>query len=200
MRILLSTPTSLTQINHLEKALKQSGVQATEILLPATDRGPTDVWVRKWANSSGIDIIDYQGDEEALTLLGQAPESAIVAILCPGHSETLDFISKAESRRISIFIYRELYRQDPRVNCRFSPVERPDVWLKSINDEQEEFFRRLHQLCDQFGVQIQTNLEDGGSALVNFEDGASFEAVQVTPSSCQVRARGSFRHREIPLE
>lgn len=200
MKLLISAPTSLTQSAHLEKALEQSGVQATEVLLPRNDRGPTDAWIRKWANSNGVDIIDYQGEEEALTLLSREPDSAIIAILCPGQSETLDLISNAESRRISIFIYRELYRQDPRVNCRFSPVERPDVWLRAPNEEHEEFFRDLHSLCRKFGVKIQTNLEAGGSALVSFEDGVSFEAVQVEPNLCRVRAHGSFRHRKIPIQ
>ncbi len=199
MRVLLAAPANLTPITHLQKAIADSGVQPEEVLLPESGLGTTESWIRTWAQEQGCAIRTYKTEEEALKLLGRGEEGSIVAVLSPDQPSTLDLVAKAESQRIPVFIYREMYRQDPRVNCRFSPVERPDVWLRALTAEQRDFFRKLHGLCTQFGVKLKTGTEGEGSVL-EFADGTQFEGVDLDPSACKVRPRGSVRYRRIRLE
>lgn len=167
-----------------------------EVLLPESGQGTTDAWIRTWAQERGCSIRSYKSEDEALKLLGR--EGALVAVLSPDQPSTLDLVAKAESQRVPVFIYRELYRQDPRVNCRFSPVERPDVWLRALTAEQRDFFRKLHGLCAQYGVKLKTGADGEGSVL-EFSDGTQFEGVDLDSSACKVRPRGSVRYRRIRL-
>ena len=199
MRVLFAAPANLTPITHLQKAIADSGVQPEEVLLLESGSGTTDAWIRSWAQERGCAIRTYKTQEEAFKLLGRGEEGAIVAVLSPDQPSTLDLVAKAESQRIPVFIYRELYRQDPRVNCRFSPVERPDVWLRALTAEQRDFFRKLHGLCAQYGVKLKTGAEGEGSVL-EFADGTQFEGVDLDADSCKVRPRGSIRYRRIRLD
>lgn len=196
MRVLLAAPANLTPITHLQKAISESGIQPEEVLLPESAQGTTDAWIRTWAQERGCTIRSYKSEDEALKLLGR--EGALVAVLSPDQPSTLDLVAKAESQRVPVFIYRELYRQDPRVNCRFSPVERPDVWLRALTAEQRDFFRKLHGLCAQYGVKLKTGADGEGSVL-EFADGTQFEGVDLDSSACKVRPRGSVRYRRIRL-
>lgn len=200
MRVYLMAPPNLVNVAHLAEALKASGVKPQEMLLPERSRGSTDHWLKEWAGKNRCDIVRFQNEEELFSLLNGRNRSAVVAVASPDHPQLLDLITKAEKQRIPIFIYRELYRQDPRVNCRFSPVERPDVWLKGLTPDQREFFRDLHQLCQQYGVSLTTSSTGDGGSLLRFADGTEFEGIELTKKSCRVRPRGSFRYRRIRLQ
>ncbi len=197
MRILLASPPNLTPITHLQKAISLSGIAPDEVLVD--DEGPSlnNSWIRQWAAERGCAVRTVKSQDEALKLLSRG-ESAIVAVISPDHPATLDLVARAESQRIPVFIYRELYRQDPRVNCRFSPVERPDVWLRALTAEQRDFFRRLHGLCAQYGVSLKTGADGGG--VLEFADGTQFEGVDLDGHGCKVRPRGSTRYRRIRLD
>lgn len=200
MKLFIAAPQNLLKTAHIEAALAQAQVEPTEILLPSNPMGTTDHWLRDWAKARELEVREYTETSQALSLLARSKEAAMVAVISPDHPETLDLVSQAESMRIPVYIYRELYRLDPRVNCRFSPVERPDVWLKALNAEQRDFFRRLHGLCQQYNVELNsTNSAEGGS-LLRFADGTEFEGIDLDPKSCRVRPRGSFRYRKIPLD
>jgi hypothetical protein len=198
LRALFAAPPNLTPVTHLQKAIQESGVQPEEVLLPDSGAGSTDAWIRSWAESRGCAIRPFKGDDEALKLLSRG-ESALVAVISPDHPATLDLVARAEQQRIPVFVYRELYRLDPRVNCRFSPVERPDVWLRALTAEQRDFFRRLHALCAQYGVSLSTG-PDGDGSVLGFSDGTQFEGIRLDDSVCKVRPRGSIRYRRIRLD
>lgn len=200
MRLLIAAPANLTQVSHLEKALALSGVEADEVLVLESRPGSVDQWVRNWAASKGLAQRPCQDEEEALKFLARGEGGVMVAVVSPDQPATLDLVAEAESQRIPVFIYRELYRQDPRVNCRFSPVERPDVWLRGVNAEQRDFFRRLHGLCSQYGVAIKTAQDGTSGSFLQFGDGTEFEGIELDAESCRVRPRGSFRNRRIPLD
>lgn len=200
MRVLIAAPKNLLRTVHLENAIAQANIEAGELLLPKQNRGTTDLWLREWAKNQRISVQEFEDETDALKLLERSQNSAIVAVVCPDTPETLDLIAQAESRRIPVYVYRELYRQDPRVNCRFSPVERPDVWLKAINAEQRDFFRRLHSLCQQYKVELKTSATGDGGSFLQFTDGTQFEGIELDKNSCRVRPRGSFRYRKIPLD
>ena len=200
MKLLIAAPPNLTPISHLEQALSDSKVQPDEILVPETPLGSTDAWIRSWAQSRGCKTRPFGATDEALKVLSRGGQAAIVAVISPDHHDTHDLVAKAESLRIPIFIYRELYRQDPRVNCRFSPVERPDVWLRALTAEQRDFFRRLHALCQQHDVTLKTAPEGQGGTMLAFADGTQFEDVELNSEACRVRPRGSIRYRRIRLD
>ncbi len=201
MRLYIAAPPNLVNTAHLTQALKASAVEADELLLPSRSRGTTDLWMRDWASKNSCDIRTYESEEEVFRLLARSNgEGAIVAVVSPDHPQTLDLIARAESQRIPIFVYRELYRQDPRVNCRFSPVERPDVWLRGLTPEQRDFFRNLHELCRRFGVTLTSSSSAEGGSLMQFNDGTEFEGIELDGQSCRVRPRGSFRYRRIRLD
>jgi len=201
LRLLIAAPQNLLRPAHIEVALKQAQVEPTELLLQTPSGGTTDTWLRAWAKRCEIAVREYSEIDEALKLLERGEEnSAVVAVVSPDHPETLDLVSQAESRRIPVYIYRELYRRDPRVNCRFSHVERPDVWLTALTAEQRDFFRRLHSLCNQYGVSIKAADSGNGGSLLQFEAGTQFEGVELDQESCRVRPRGSIRYRKIPLD
>jgi hypothetical protein len=202
VRLLIAAPNNLLRPVHIEVAVKQAGVAASELLLPVKSRGTTDTWLREWAKKAQLTIREYENTEQALKLLerGDGAETAIVAVVSPDHPETLEIVSQAESRRIPVYIYRELYRLDPRVNCRFSHVERPDVWLTALTADQRDFFRRLHSLCHQYGVEMKTSASGDGGSFLEFVDGTRFEGVELNSEACRVRPRGSFRYRKIPLD
>jgi hypothetical protein len=174
-------------------------VSPDELLLLDSQPCATDAWIRQWAEERGCTIRPIKNEEEALKLLSRGNESAIVAVISPDHPATLDLVAQAESQRIPVFVYRELYRQDPRVNCRFSHVERPDVWLRALTAEQRDFFRRLHGLCAQYGVRLKTGA-DGDGGVLEFSDGTQFEGVDLDSGACKVRPRGSIRYRRIRLD
>ena len=136
MRLFLAAPQNLLNTSHIEAALEQAGVSPSEILISTKQAGSTQSWLRDWAKKNQIEVREYAETAQALKLLTKSKDSAVVAVVSPDHPETLDLVSKAESMRIPVYVYRELYRRDPRVNCRFSPVERPDVWLKALTAEQ----------------------------------------------------------------
>jgi hypothetical protein len=199
LRVLIAAPPNLTPITHLQKAISESGVSPDEVILLEGQPSASDAWIRSWAEERGCVIRLVKTNEEALKLLSRGSAGSIVAVISPDHPATLDLVAKAESQRIPVFVYRELYRQDPRVNCRFSPVERPDVWLRALTAEQRDFFRRLHGLCAQYGVRLKTGAEGDGGVL-EFADGTQFEGVDLDPESCKVRPRGSIRYRRIRLD
>lgn len=200
MKVYIVAPHNLLRPAHVEVALKQAKVEVGELLLPERERGTLDLWLREWAGKNDIPVRDFQGDDaQALKLLERSQDSAVVAVVSPDHPDTLEIVAEAESKRIPVYIYRELYRQDPRVNCRFSPVERPDVWLKALTAEQRDFFRRLYALCDQYKVELTSSSGTSGS-LMRFADGTEFEGVELDENGCRVRPRGSFRYRRIPLD
>lgn len=199
MKLFLAAPQNLLSTSHIELALEQSKIEPTEIFLLSPSTGTSQAWLRDWAKKHEIEIREFSDQSQALSVLAKSKERAVVAVVSPDHPETLDLVAKAESLRIPVYVYRELYRRDPRVNCRFSPVERPDVWLKALTAEQRDFFRRLHSLCTQYGVELSTPTGDGGGFLT-FADGTQFEGVELDSDSCRVRPRGSFRYRKIPLE
>jgi hypothetical protein len=198
LRLFIAAPKNLLRTAHIEAALSQADVEPTELFLTLDSNGTTDAWLREWAAAKKISTRDFSDNGQLLKTLARGPESAVVAVISPDHPETLDLVAQVESKRIPVYIYRELYRLDPRVNCRFSPVERPDVWLKALTAEQRDFFRRLHGLCKQYKVELNTS-GDGGS-LLEFSDGTQFEGVDLDADTCRVRPRGSFRYRKIPLD
>lgn len=198
MRLFIAAPRNLLRTAHIETALAQSGVTPGELFLATDSTGTTDLWLREWAAKQKLPIREFPSTPQLLKNLERGSDRAVVAVISPDHPETLDLVAQVESRRIPVYIYRELYRLDPRVNCRFSPVERPDVWLKALNAEQRDFFRRLHSLCAQYKVELNTSSEEG--SLLRFSDGTEFEGVDLDKKSCKVRPRGSFRYRKIPLE
>ena len=201
MRIFVIYPNNLLRPAHIEVAVKQAKMQVSEILMPEKDRGTADLWLRDWAKSQGLKVHTFSGSEEqALKMLADKDDTAVVAVLSPDDPHTMDLVAQAESRRIPVYIYRELYRQDPRVNCRFSPVERPDVWLKALTAEQRDFFRRLHSLCEQYKVELKTGPSETAGSLLKFSDGTEFEGINLDSKGCKVRPRGSFRYRKIPLD
>lgn len=183
---------------HIEVAIKQARIEPSEILLPKQSRGTTDVWLKDFVREKGWSSRDFDNLEQAFKLLGKG-DGSVIAVISPDHPETLEQVTRAEARRLPVYIYRELYRQDPRVNCRFSPVERPDVWLRALTAEQRDFFRRLHSLCKQYNVELKT-APGGSGSFLEFDDGTEFEGVEMNKESCRVRPRGSFRHRKIPLD
>lgn len=199
MKALFAAPPNLTPIAHLQKAITISGVSPEELLLPEAPPSATEAWIRQWAEERGCPIRPVKSQDEALKLLSKGSASAIVAVISPDHPATLDLVAQAESQRIPVFVYRELYRQDPRVNCRFSHVERPDVWLRALTAEQRDFFRRLHGLCAQYGVRLKTSAEGDGGVL-EFADGTQFEGIDLDSDVCKVRPRGSIRYRRIRLD
>lgn len=199
MRALFAAPPNLTPVTHLQKAIEQSGVEPEELLMLEGSSGSTDSWIRAWGEGRGCVLRTLKTEDEALKVLSRGSEGAIVAVISPDHPATLDLVARAESQRIPVFVYRELYRQDPRVNCRFSPVERPDVWLRALTAEQRDFFRRLHALCTQYGVSLKTGAGGDGTVL-EFADGTEFEGVDLAGDVCKVRPRGSIRYRRIRLE
>lgn len=198
MRVLLAAPPTLTPVTHLQKAISESGVRPEEILMLEGGTSPTDAWIRQWAEERGCPVRLVKNEEEALKLLARG-EGSLVAVVSPDHPSTTDLVARAEFQRVPVFVYRELYRQDPRVNCRFSEVERPDVWLRALTAEQRDFFRRLHGLCAQYGVTLNTSAEGDGGVL-EFADGTQFEGVDLDSDSCKVRPRGSIRYRRIRLD
>lgn len=198
MKALFAAPPTLTPISHLQKAIALSGVSPEEILLPEGPASTTEAWIRQWAEENGCPVRPVKSQDEALRILSRGNQGAIVAVISPDHPATLDLVAQAESQRIPVFVYRELYRQDPRVNCRFSPVERPDVWLRALTAEQRDFFRRLHSLCAQYGVSLKTGSD--GHGLLEFADGTQFEGVDLDSEVCKVRPRGSIRYRRIRLD
>lgn len=201
MRVFVICPHNLLRPAHIEVAIKQSKINIRELFMPEKDRGTADLWLREWARSNGIKVREYQGQEEqALKAMAGKDDTAVVAVLSPDDPHTMELVAEAESRRIPVYIYRELYRQDPRVNCRFSPVERPDVWLKALTAEQRDFFRRLHSLCEQYNVELKTDPSENSGSLLSFSDGTEFEGVNLDSRGCKVRPRGSFRYRRIPLD
>lgn len=201
MKVFIVAPHNLLRPAHVEVALKQAKIEVGELLLPAKERGTLDLWLRGWAEKHDVPVREFEGPEEqAFKLLERAQDGAVVAVVSPDHPHTLELVADAESKRIPVYIYRELYRQDPRVNCRFSPVERPDVWLKALTAEQRDFFRRLYALCDQYKVELATASSGTAGSLLRFADGTEFEGVELDQSGCKVRPRGSFRYRRIPLE
>jgi hypothetical protein len=199
MKLFFAAPQNLLTTSHLESALKQADISPSEILISSKQSGSAQAWMREWAKKNEIQVNEYDESAQALKILAKSKDAAVVAVVSPDHPETLDLVSKAESMRIPVYVYRELYRRDPRVNCRFSPVERPDVWLKALTAEQRDFFRRLHSLCSQYGVKLSTPTGDGGG-FMTFADGTEFEGVELDPKSCRVRPRGSLRYRKIPLD
>lgn len=199
MKVFFAAPPHLTPVVHLQKAVESSGVAPDEVIVLEGGNSPTEAWIRQWADQRRCPLRPVKSVDEALKLLSRSPESALVAVVSPDYPATTDLVARAESQRIPVYVYRELYRQDPRVNCRFSPVERPDVWLRALTAEQRDFFRRLHQLCAQFGVRLQTGAEGDGSVL-EFTDGTQFEGVNLNAETCKVRPRGSVRYRKIRLE
>lgn len=200
MKLFIAAPPNLLKTSHVERALEQAQVDPSELLL-LTQKvpGATETWLREWARNRKLPVREYQELAQVLGLLARSKDAALIAIVSPDHPETLDQVAQAESRRIPIYVYRELYRLDPRVNCRFSPVERPDVWLRALTAEQRDFFRRLHSLCQQYGVELNSHGTGDGS-LLSFPDGTEFEGVELEPESLRVRPRGSFRYRRIPLD
>ncbi len=200
MRLLIAAPPNLLNPSHVRTAIEQSGLEPSELLLNGKSRGSTRTWVREWAKDNEISVREFDDTSEAFALLEQEEEGAVVAVVSPDHPETLNLVSKAEGKGLPVYIFRELYRQDPRVNCRFSPVERPDVWLKALTTEQRDFFRRLHALCKEYKVELKTAATGDGGSLLHFADGTQFEAVDLDRKRCRVRPRGSFRYRKIPLE
>lgn len=198
MKVLVAAPPTLTPLSHLQKAITESGVRPEEVLLLESAPSPTESWVRQWAEERGCPVRVVKSEDEALKLLSRG-EGSVVAVISPDHPTTMDLVARAESQRVPVFIYRELYRQDPRVNCRFSEVERPDVWLRALTAEQRDFFRRLHGLCAQYGVSLNTSAEGDGGVL-EFSDGTQFEGVDLDGESCKVRPRGSIRYRRIRLD
>lgn len=199
MRALFAAPPNLTPIAHLQKAIELSGVAPEEVLLPEQPGSTTESWIRQWAEGRSCAVRPVKNDDEALKLLSRGNEGVIVAVISPDFPATLDLVAKAESQRIPIFVYRELYRQDPRINCRFSHVERPDVWLRALTAEHRDFFRRLHGLCAQYGVRLKTGA-DGEGGVLEFGDGTQFEGVDLDGEACKVRPRGSIRYRRIRLD
>lgn len=200
MRLLLAAPAHLTQMSHLDKALKLADLEPDEVVLPETQAGAVNQWLKNWAKSRSLEVKTCSDLAEGLRLLTRGPGGAVVAILSPDQPSILDLVAEAESRRIPVFLYRELYRQDPRVNCRFSPVDRPDVWLKALTAEQRDFFRRLHGLCSQYGVTLKTSQDGHGGSVLEFSDGVEFEGVELDSEACRVRPRGSVRYRRIVLD
>lgn len=200
MKLFVAAPPNILKTSHIEAALKQSGVSVSELFLPDAPTGTTDMWLQEWARTHSVPVREFKEVGQALSMLARSKDSAVVAVLSPDHPDTLDFVSQAESMRIPVYVYRELYRRDPRVNCRFSPVERPDVWLRALNAEQRDFFRRLHALCQQYDVELTNSTSGDGASLVRFADGTEFESVQLDANTCRVRPRGSFRYRKIPLD
>lgn len=200
MKLFVAAPQNLLNPSHIEAALQQSNAKPSELLLPSGATGTTQAWLKEWASKNGIPLREVAEVAQALSLLAKSRDAAMVAVVSPDHPETLDLVAQAESMRIPVYVYRELYRQDPRVNCRFSPVERPDVWLKALTAEQRDFFRRLHGLCKQYGVELSTAPTGDGGSILNFSDGTEFEGVELDESNCRVRPRGSFRYRKIPLD
>ena len=198
MRVLIVAPYNLLRPAHIEVALKQARVVPSELLLPEQSRGTTDAWLKDFAKKKGWSIRNFDNTDQALKLLSK-DNAAVVAVVSPDHPETLEEVAQAEARRVPVYIYRELYRQDPRVNCRFSPVERPDVWLRALTAEQRDFFRRLHTLCKDYNVELKT-APGGTGSFMHFSDGTEFEAIEMDKKSCRVRPRGSFRHRKVPLD
>ena len=200
MKLFVAAPQNLINPAHIEAALEKSRATAGELLLATGSTGTTQAWLREWASKNGIPVKEVAEVAQALSLLAKSRDAAMVAVVSPDHPETLDLVTQAESMRIPVYIYRELYRQDPRVNCRFSPVERPDVWLKALTAEQRDFFRRLHSLCNQYGVELSTAPTGDGGSFLNFSDGTEVEGVELDSGTCRVRPRGSFRYRKIPLD
>lgn len=199
MRLLIAAPPNLLNPSHIKTAIQQSKTDPGELLLSRKSRGSTGIWLREWAKDNELSVREYDDATEALKLL-EDEGGAVVAVVSPDHPETLNLVSKAEGRELPVYIYRELYRQDPRVNCRFSPVERPDVWLTALTDEQRDFFRQLHQLCKQYKVKLKTAATGDGGSMLQFADGTQFEAVDLDRKRCRVRPRGSFRFRKISLD
>lgn len=199
MKIFFAAPSDLAQVSHLKQAVELAQVCPEEVLLLESESGATAAWVRSWAESKGLPLRLSKSQQELLKLLAKDQSNVIIAVISPDSPSTLDLIAKAESARIPVFIYRALYRQDHRVNCRFSPVERPDVWLRALTAEQRDFFRRLHELCAQYKVSMQSGAS-GEPAILEFADGTQFEGVDVNDKACKVRPRGSFRYRKIRLE
>lgn len=200
MKIFVAAPQNIINPSHIETALEQAQANPAELVLPGNSAGSTSAWLKQWASRVGVRIREVADVPQALSLLAKGRDSAVIAVVSPDHPETLDLVAQAESMRIPVYIYRELYRRDPRVNCRFSPVERPDVWLKALTAEQRDFFRRLHSLCKQYGVELSTSPTGDGGSFLSFADGTEFEGVELDSESCRVRPRGSFRHRKIPLD
>jgi hypothetical protein len=201
VRVFFAAPPNLTPITHLQKAITLSGVIPEEVLLPEPTAGgtSTESWIRQWAQEQSCAIRTVKNEEEALKLLARGNEGVMVAVISPDFPAHLDLVAKAEAQRIPVFVYRELYRQDPRVNCRFSPVERPDVWLRALTAEHRDFFRRLHGLCAQYGVRLKTGA-DGDGGVLEFADGTQFEGIDLDKENCKVRPRGSIRYRRIRLD
>lgn len=199
MKAHFAVPSDLTPISHLESAITSSGIIPDEILLWAGESNSTEAWIRGWASSHQCAIRHVSTEQDLFRNLGRNGDGVIVAVISPDHPATLDLVARAESQRIPVYVYRELYRQDPRINCRFSPVERPDVWLRALTAEQGDFFRHLHTLCHQYGVNFKTN-PNGDASVLQFSDGTKFEGLEITPSGCRVRPRGSIRYRKIRLD
>ena len=201
MKLFVAAPANLLDTSHLEKAIVQADIVAEELLLPSYSKGgSTSLWLRDWAKTKSISVHEFSELSQAVKILKKSRQRTIIAVLSPEHPETLDFVSEAEALRIPVYIYRELYRQDPRLNCRFSPVERPDTWLRALTAEQRDFFRRLHSLCAQYDVQVTNSKSGDASGFFQFSDGTAFEEVELTKDGCKVRPRGSFRYRTIPVD
>ncbi len=200
MRLLLVAPAHLTQMSHLDRALKLADLEPDEVILPESQAGAVNQWLKNWAKSRSLEVRDCADLKEGLRLLTRGQGGALVAVLSPDQPSILDLVAEAESKRIPVFLYRELYRQDPRVNCRFSPVDRPDVWLRALTAEQRDFFRRLHGLCAQYGVTLKTSQDGHAGSVLEFSDGVEFEGVELDSEACRVRPRGSVRYRRIVLD
>lgn len=198
MKVLICGPGVVTDTRLVRQAVAASEVPVSELVTykPMT---PFMLQAVEWAEAEGVATHQYSDREQAIKALGKSDRAAIIAVLgpdCPDAAETVDM---AERARIPVFVYRELYRQDPRLNCRLAPISRPDVWIKGMEADHQQFFRKLWQLCREHSVEIRPSLDQCGDLLIRFE-GAEYEGLEVKEKDCQVRSRGSLRSRRIRLD
>ncbi|MGE0493835.1 MAG: hypothetical protein AB7S38_31795 [Vulcanimicrobiota bacterium] len=198
MRVLLCGPAVLTDPTVVERALEASGVEVQEVACLAA-QGALAGRAAQWASSQGVPCLRYTSREEAIDDLSEQAEAAVVAILDPESSEGMETVDLAEKARIPVFVYRELFRRNARLNCRLQTISRPDVWIRAMDSRHRDFFNQLWELCKAHEVEILPSPDHCGDQLVRFAD-ADFEGLQIDKNGCRIRSRGSMRNRKVRLD
>ncbi len=197
MKVLVCGPPVLTEAGVVSQALESSGIEITE--LSYFGNGAVGQRAAEWAKKRGIDVERYSSRQEAVLSLEEEAEAAVIAILDPESPEEMETVDLAERAKIPVFVYRELFRRNARVNCRLAPIARPDVWIKAMENEHSEFFQKLWKLCQEHRVNIAPSPDQCGEHLISI--GAhEFEGLRIDANGCWVRSRGSMRNRKIPVD
>lgn len=195
MKIFICGPDELTDLELVEQAISASGVEASELF--TVGENAVQHRALEWSKSNGLKQTTCPSVATALERLRK--NGAVIAILSPECEKTIELVDAAERARVPVFVFRELYRRNPRMNCRLAPISRPDVWIRGMEAEHHQFFTELWELCQRHQVTVGPSPDECGDWLLRFEN-AEYVGLEVDQEACRVRNRGSLRNRRVRIQ